>query len=232
VSLGTGPSLLPDRRAGRDGLSLVGDDLSTRGVDRSAGAPSLSVPGVEELLVGVADRAVRRGLGGQPAHAADLDDVPDTLCHPVAVFVTITVDGELNGCIGTLTPEPLAAAVYRLAWDAAFADPRLPRLTGADYPRAHVKISMLSEPEPIDVATEQELIAELRPGVDGLVIESRGRRATFLPAVWDLLPDPAGFVAHLKRKAGIRIWQVKTRAWRYTTIEVGGMLCTERPPID
>ena len=135
------------------------------------------------------------------------------------------VDGSLNGCIGSLQPEPLAAAVSRLAWEAAFADPRLPALEWSEYPRADVKISLLSDPEPLDVATEDELIAALRPGVDGVIIAAGGRRATFLPAVWETLPDRVAFVHQLERKAGMRGWPRGARAWRYTSVEVGGPLC-------
>jgi AmmeMemoRadiSam system protein A len=176
------------------------------------------------LLVDVADAAIRRGLDGARPDPSSWSDLPSSLHRPYPVFVTVTVDGRLNGCIGTLDPEPLAAAVSRLAWDAAFADPRLPALDRADYPRAAVKISVLSAPEPFDAPTEADLIASLRPGIDGLVIAAGGRRATFLPAVWETLPEPAAFVAHLERTAGIMAWGRGIRAWRYTSVEFGGPL--------
>jgi AmmeMemoRadiSam system protein A len=175
-------------------------------------------------LVGVAAAAIRCGLMGLPPDAAAWRDLPRALHQPRPVFVTVTVDGSLNGCIGSLQPEPLAAAVSRLAWEAAFADPRLPALQWSEYPRADVKISVLSEPEALEVAGEDELIAALRPGVDGLIIAAGGRRATFLPAVWATLPDRLAFVHQLERKAGMRGWPRGARAWRYTSVEVGGPL--------
>jgi uncharacterized protein len=176
-------------------------------------------------LVGVAAAAIRCGLMGLPPDAAAWRDLPPALQQPAPVFVTVTVDGSLNGCIGSLRPEPLAAAVSRLAWEAAFADPRLPALDRSQYARADVKISLLSEPEALDVASEDELVAALRPGVDGVIIASGARRATFLPAVWETLPDPVAFVRQLERKAGLRGWPRGTQAWRYTSVEVGGPLC-------
>jgi AmmeMemoRadiSam system protein A len=178
-------------------------------------------------LVGVAAAAIRCGLMGVPPDAAAWRELPPELHQPRPVFVTVTVDGSLNGCIGSLQPEPLAAAVSRLAWEAAFADPRLPALEWSEYPRADVKISVLSEPEALDVTGEDELIAALRPGVDGLIIAAGGRRATFLPAVWETLPDRAAFVHQLERKAGMRGWPGGAKAWRYTSVEVGGPVCGE-----
>ena len=196
------------------------------------GRSSLAEPEFDDRsraqLVAVAATAIRAGLLGTPPDPAGWwRDLPDALQRPFPVFVTVAVDGRLNGCIGTLQPEPLAGAVSRLAWEAAFADPRLPALDWAEYPRADVKISVLSEPEPLDVAVEDELIGALRPGMDGVIIASGGRRATFLPAVWETLPDPAEFVHQLERKAGIRGWPRGARAWRYTSVEVGGRLCAE-----
>jgi AmmeMemoRadiSam system protein A len=178
-------------------------------------------------LVDVAAAAIRCGLMGLPPDAAAWRDLPPALQQPLPVFVTVTVDGALNGCIGSLRPEPLAAAVSRLAWEAAFADPRLPALEWSDYPRGDVKISVLSEPEELDVAGEDELIAVLRPRVDGVIIAAGARRATFLPAVWDTLPDRAAFVHQLERKAGMRGWPRGAKAWRYTSVEIGGPLRPE-----
>jgi AmmeMemoRadiSam system protein A len=140
------------------------------------------------------------------------------------VFVTVTVAGALNGCIGTVAPvEPLAAAVPRLAWEAAFDDPRLPALRRQDYPRVGIEISLLSPPVPMEVGSEADLVARLRPGIDGVILGAGPRRATFLPAVWDKLPDPSDFVTHLKAKAGIPAagWPPGISVARYSAEEFG-----------
>ena len=178
-------------------------------------------------LLDAAERSVRSGLAGEGPHVPDaeaLEALPPELRARRGAFVTIRVAGELNGCIGSLEPRhELAVAVPRLAWEAAFADPRLPALTWADEPRMSTKVSVLSPLEALDVASETELLAALRPGVDGLVIGAGPRRATFLPAVWASLPDPRDFLRHLQAKARLPPgeWLPGTRALRYTAFEFG-----------
>ncbi len=196
-----------------------------RGPAESAGgvepAPPALAEGERRLLLELADAAIRRGLEGAGPPAVDVELAPAGLRVSAGAFVTVTVAGELNGCIGVLWPsEPLCAVVPRLAWEAAFADPRLPRLTAADYPRTGLKVSVLSVPRRLDVASEAELVAALRPGVDGLVLSDGVRQATFLPAVWETIPDPARFVHLLEAKAGVR-WTPRIAASRYTTAEFG-----------
>ncbi|HLP30428.1 MAG TPA: AmmeMemoRadiSam system radical SAM enzyme [Geothrix sp.] len=138
---------------------------------------------------------------------------------PGASFVTLTVDGELRGCVGGLSPHPsLAEGVRRHALAAAFDDPRFDALGPERLPRLTVEVSLLSPLCPVACASEADLLRELRPGVDGLVLEAQGRTATFLPQVWESLPAPADFVAALKRKAGwgSRDWPAGMRAWTYT----------------
>lgn len=139
-------------------------------------------------------------------------------------FVTLRRDRELRGCCGTLdAPRPLAEDVWRNAWAAAFSDYRFPPLTAAEWPHVSLHISLLSPPERLEVTTEAQLLALLRPGVDGLILEAATARATFLPAVWEQLPDPGQFVRQLKLKAGWApdAWPRGVRAWRYTTESFG-----------
>jgi AmmeMemoRadiSam system protein A len=181
-------------------------------------------PTERAALLQRADESVRAGLDGTPPPAIDLDGLAPALREPCGTFVTLLVGGALNGCIGTLEPiEPLAEAVNRLAWEAAFRDPRLPALTWDDYPRLTIKISVLSPLEPLPPMTEDELLAALRPGVDGLLIEAGGRRATFLPAVWEQVDTPRSFLSQLQLKAGMRpgSWPPGARASRYTSTEFG-----------
>ena len=139
-------------------------------------------------------------------------------------FVTLRRGEELRGCCGTLdAPRPLAEDVWRNAWAAAFNDYRFPPVTVAEWPHMSVHLSLLTVPERLDVATEEELLAVLRPSIDGLILESESGRATFLPAVWEQIPDPAQFVRQLKMKAGwpAGYWSRSVRASRYQTESFG-----------
>lgn len=183
--------------------------------------PSLSPEDLDALFA-LADLGVRAGLAGQPAPTVDPATLAPALREPLGVFVTLQVAGELNGCIGSiLAAEPLGAAVPRLAWAAAFADPRLPALTVADYPSLEIKLSLIGPLVPVPASSEAELAANVRPGVDGVLIRCGAANATFLPAVWQKLPDPLTFLRHLEAKAGLRPgrWPRGTEAWRYTTTE-------------
>ena len=184
-------------------------------------APSLS-PDDLDAVFGLADLGVRAGLAGHPAPTVEPSTLAPALRERAGVFVTLEVAGELNGCIGTVEAvEPLGAAVPRLAWAAAFSDPRLPALTPADYPSLEIKLSLISPPTAVPSATEGEVLATLRPGVDGLLIRSGAANATFLPAVWDKVPHPLAFLRQLEAKAGLRPgqWPAGTRAWRYQAAE-------------
>jgi AmmeMemoRadiSam system protein A len=141
-----------------------------------------------------------------------------------ATFTTLTLGGELRGCCGTVeATRSVAEDVWRNAWASAFSDPRFPPLTRAEFMQLRLEISVLSPLEPVPAHSEQALIGTLRPHVDGLVLETRAGRATFLPAVWEQLPEPRRFVAELKRKAGwfAGHWPDDLRAYRYTTQSFG-----------
>ncbi len=175
-----------------------------------------------DALFGLADLGVRAGLAGEGAPKVSPETLSAALREPMGAFVTLEVDGDLNGCIGSIVPaDPLGAAVAELAWRAAFADPRLPPLTPAEYPSLEIKISLVGPLEPVAAETEAELAANLRPGVDGVLIRWRAANATFLPAVWAKLPDPVTFLRHLEAKAGLRPgrWPHGMKAWRYETTE-------------
>jgi AmmeMemoRadiSam system protein A len=183
--------------------------------------PSLS-PEDLDALFGLADLGVRAGLAGDAAPKVHPETLPAALREPRGVFVTLEVDGQLNGCIGSVVPgDPLGAAVAELAWRAAFADPRLPPLTLDDYPLLEIKLSLIGPLEPVAAGSEEELAANLRPGVDGVLIRWGAANATFLPGVWDKLPDSVTFLRHLEAKAGLRPgqWPRGVEAWRYETAE-------------
>jgi hypothetical protein len=150
----------------------------------------------------------------------DGDPNDPQLNRPSASFVTLRVGEDLRGCCGTIEPSrPLVEDVWNNAYASAFADPRFPPLTPNEWPDTNIQISVLSEPERLHVRSEGELLDVLRPGRDRLILQHGNRRSTFLPAVWEQLPEPVRFVRHLKMKAGwpMDFWPVDMEAWRYTT---------------
>ena len=126
------------------------------------------------------------------------------LAQAGASFVTLRRAGSLRGCIGSLEAvRPLGADVADNARGAAFRDPRFPPLTGEEWPQCRVEVSLLSTPKPLRFADEEDLLAQLRAGEDGVVLEADGKRGTFLPQVWEGLPDKRAFMRELMRKAGL-----------------------------
>jgi len=174
-------------------------------------------------LLDLAWGSIRHGLEHRrPAPAPS--ERPGRLAQPGAVFVTLTRDGALRGCIGSpLAWRPLAEDIVDNAFKAAFGDPRFPPLEPRELEGLALSVSVLTPPEPIDFTDEADLLAQLRPRRDGLIIEDKGARALFLPAVWEQLPDPHAFLAHLKQKAGLKLrhWSPHFRASRFEAIEIG-----------
>jgi AmmeMemoRadiSam system protein B/AmmeMemoRadiSam system protein A len=153
-------------------------------------------------LLEIAKGAISNGLG--------LKSVPTKTNHapwllqPGASFVTLTKDGQLRGCIGSLSAaRPLGQDVASNARAAAFQDPRFPKLKREEWPRCEIEVSLLSAPKPIQFADEADLFAQISPGEDGLILEYGEQRATYLPQVWEVLSDKRQFLDELKRKAGI-----------------------------
>lgn len=137
-----------------------------------------------------------------------------------ASFVTLNIEGRLRGCIGSLQAhQPLIQDVVQHAFDAAFRDPRFTPLGTDEFPLLEIHISILTPHTPIEFSDEEDLLRQLKPNVDGLIIAHGHRRATFLPSVWESLPDPADFLGQLKLKAGIT--EPPLQAWRYTTESIG-----------
>ena len=173
-------------------------------------------------LLGIAARSIRHGLEHGKACAVDLHRLPPALRERRASFVTLEANGRLRGCIGSLeVTRPLAADVAHNAHGAAFADPRFPSVKSDEVEGLRIKISVLSAATPMQVESEADLAASLRPGVDGLIIEDGDKRATFLPSVWKGIPEPERFVRALAKKAEWPAghWSDTARAWRYTSEE-------------
>ena len=171
-------------------------------------------------LLAIARAAIGHGLGvhTEPPRT----DFAPWLERPGASFVTLVLDGKLRGCIGSLAASRrLGEDVAANALGAALRDPRFAPLTAADWPRCRVEVSVLSPAKPLRFADEAEMLAQLRPGEDGVILEYEGRRATFLPQVWEGLPDKRQFLEELKRKAGIpadtRL--ARCKLWRYRVIK-------------
>lgn len=173
-----------------------------------------------DRLLALAQDAI--GYGLQHGHPPDIEltQCPKPLRTPGASFVTLKLDGELRGCIGSLEAyRPLAEDVAGNAYAAAFTDPRFAPLSPSELPCLALHISILRPAEPMVFDSEQALLRQLRPGVDGLILEAEGRRGTFLPAVWESLPSPHDFLRHLKLKSGLApdYWCDDIKLWRYTT---------------
>jgi len=172
------------------------------------------------MLLDLADASIRHGLEQQSALSVDSTRYPQSLQTHLASFVTLYKHAQLRGCIGALQArEPLVCDVARHAYAAAFQDPRFPPLAPAELSLLALHISILSAPYPLTFSDEPDIIRQLRPGVDGLIIEDGFRRGTFLPSVWESLPEPTQFWQQLKRKAGLPLdyWSSTLRVQRYTT---------------
>lgn len=178
---------------------------------------ALASPYRQQLLQ-LARDSIKQGLCGE-VPGINATDFPEALRVPRATFVTLHVDGKLHGCIGALEPrKPLVEDVASNAWSAAFQDSRFPALTWPEFERLEIHISILSPPEPMKFSSEADLLSQLRPRVDGLIIEDGPHRGTFLPSVWEQLPTPREFLRHLKTKAGLDAdyWSAHLRVQRYT----------------
>ena len=177
-------------------------------------------PSERHVLLDVARKSIRHGLDhGSPLQVVPGDYAP-ALQAQRASFVTLHLDRELRGCIGHLEAvEPLVADVADNAFSAAFKDPRFPAVRETELAGLHIHVSVLTPAEPMEFTSEADLLRQLRPGVDGLILEDGWARGTFLPSVWESLPEPREFLAHLKRKAGLPMshWSDRLRIYRYTT---------------
>lgn len=153
-----------------------------------------------QLLTALARAAIAAEFGvSWPAlpHPAWLD-------APAASFVTLTLHGALRGCIGTLEAQrTLYNDVIHNARAAAFGDPRFPPLAVGELPAVRIEVSVLTTPQQLRFTDETDALRQLRPGIDGVIFEYGPYRSTFLPQVWEQLPEPIEFIMHLKQKAGL-----------------------------
>jgi uncharacterized protein len=173
-----------------------------------------------QRLIDAARESIARGLGRPEPDLLPPGPWYESLATPRATFTTLTLAGELRGCRGTIEPRrPLVEDVWANAWASAYDDPRFPPVIADEIAQLAISISVLSPLEAIAARSEADLIDALEPGVDGLVLSHGAARATFLPAVWQQVPDPHDFVMQLKHKAGWSdtFWSADLKAFRYRT---------------
>jgi AmmeMemoRadiSam system protein A len=167
------------------------------------------------VLLPIARAAISRALNIPRA----ADETAPWLAEPGACFVTLTQQGQLRGCIGTLQAHrSLLDDVKSNAVSAALRDSRFMPLSAAELDITYIEISLLSPPQAMSFRDEADALAQLRPHVDGVIFEYRNYRSTFLPQVWEQLPQPQQFMAHLKQKAGLPadFWSHEVKLSRYT----------------
>ena len=176
-----------------------------------------------KTLLRLAAQSIQHGLATARPLVVNPAIHPKALGTPGASFVTLKLNGQLRGCIGSaLSQRPLAEDVAENAFASAFRDHRFSPLSPDELDGLELSISVLSHATAMDVNDEKDLLSQLRPGIDGLIIEDKGKRALFLPSVWSQLPKPEDFLAHLKAKARMTPdqWSPGFKASRFITAEV------------
>ena len=174
------------------------------------------------ILRDLAYQSIKHGLETGQALPVDLEEYPEELKQTRATFVTLHSNGELRGCIGILKPvRPLAEDVAHNAWAAAFGDSRFVPLNAGELDDLDIHISILGKPKAMNFSSEQDLVSQLRPGTDGLILQEGFKKGTFLPSVWQSLKDPQDFLNHLKLKAGLpaSYWSDRLQIQRYQVEE-------------
>ncbi len=171
----------------------------------------------KELVFDVINKSIKQGLENGSAYKPETENYAEYLQKKYAVFITLKLNGQLRGCIGTTEANaPLINAVAQYAYAAAFSDPRFKPLSADEYNQADISLSILTPATPLSFKDEQDLLDQLRPNIDGLIISKNNARATFLPVVWESIHEPNHFLDELKRKAGIKQSDSPDKAWRYT----------------
>jgi uncharacterized protein len=164
--------------------------------------------------------SIEYGLANERPLLVDLSTMPEKLTEHRATFVTLEINNQLRGCIGMLEAQrTLAEDVAANSYAAAFSDSRFPSVENYELALLSIHISVLNPAVQLNIQSETDLIKQLHPDLDGLIIEDNSHRATFLPSVWKSLPVAKDFVHHLKIKAGFEAdyWSTNIRAYRYSS---------------
>jgi AmmeMemoRadiSam system protein A len=178
----------------------------------------------QQRLLELAKSSIKHGLQTGKSLTINLADFPPELAEPGATFVTLYINHKLRGCMGALDAvRPLANDTAENAFSAAFKDSRFPPLEAEELAELEIHLSILSPAEAISFTSEQDLLSQLQPSIDGLILKEGSRRATFLPSVWESLPTPQEFLRQLKQKAGLPkdYWSDSIKVYRYRTEPVG-----------
>ena len=181
-------------------------------------------PEQKAAMLSLARRSIEHGLETGKPMIVNVEQLDPALRQNGACFVTLNRNGNLRGCIGSLqATERLAINIAGNAWRAAFEDPRFRVLQPEEINDLQLSLSLLSPPVLMPVTSEQDLIDRLKPGEDGVILGLGRQRGTFLPSVWESLPDPEQFVTALKRKAGFNadFWHDDIEVSRYSTFSFG-----------
>ena len=169
-----------------------------------------------EYLLSEARKTISGRLSGKGEAPSKEKELPGVFDEKRGTFVTLTIQGNLRGCIGHIIPqESLIEGIRENAINAAFQDPRFRPLTPNEWKDVHIEISILTEPKPLAYTDGQDLLNKLRPGIDGVILKKGFHQSTFLPQVWDQLPDKKAFLNHLCLKAGL-----DGNAWEKGDLEV------------
>ncbi len=169
------------------------------------------------IVFDVINKSIQQGLESGNAYNPETANYPEQLQEKYAVFITLKLNEQLRGCIGTTEATmPLVNAVAHYAYAAAFTDPRFKPLSIDEYNQVEISLSILTPATPLPFEDEQDLVDQLRQNVDGLIIAKNNARATFLPAVWESINNKQQFLNELKRKAGMKPSDSPDKAWRYT----------------
>ena len=175
----------------------------------------------QKELLRIARQTIAEGCQQGIPPSIDLQNKPDIYQEGAACFVTLHKHGELRGCIGSLEAHrPLLEDIIHNAFASAFRDHRFPPVSATELSDLHIEISILTPQRLMDVNSEAELLKTIRPNIDGLVIRDGHHSATFLPQVWEQLPEPETFLKHLKLKAGLaeNYWSDSIQCFRYQCI--------------
>lgn len=174
---------------------------------------------LQQQLLHVAKDSIQCGLEQGHALAINRKNFAPELQMQRATFVTLEIKQQLRGCIGMLEAiRPLVVDISENAFSAAFKDPRFAPLSVTEFALIEIHLSILSPAEAISFYSEEDLIRQLRPSIDGLIMQEGDRRGTFLPSVWKSLTQPEDFLCHLKQKSGLAsdYWSDSLKIWRYT----------------
>ena len=172
-----------------------------------------------KILLSIARAAIAETLGLAHTPIKELTQDHDWLQDKAACFVTLMENGQLRGCIGTLEAHSsLLEDVIHNANAAAFRDTRFSPLASEELADVEIEVSLLSPMQALNFSDEQDALSQLRPGIDGVLFEYGQHRSTFLPQVWQQLPEREDFIAHLKNKAGLApdFWSDEVKLYRYT----------------